>query len=87
MIKLTDKLAMTADEHCYIVGIPRTTKDGGVVFGSPTYHSTAAQAVQNAVNRTMRSGVKDGSIPTLQEFINRQAELQAEFEKLIEPLK
>lgn len=87
MIKLSDNLAMTADEHCYIVGKPRQERGKGIRLDFPTYHATAAQAVQNAVSRAMRDGVQDGSITTLREFIDRQKELQAEFKKLVEPLE
>lgn len=87
MIKLTDKLAMTADEHCFIVGVPWTRADKGTALDSPTYHTTAAQAVRTAVKRAMREGVRSGSITTLREFIDRQAELQAELETLTKPLE
>lgn len=53
----------------------------------PTYHTTAAQAVQSALARTMRQGVADGSITALREFIQEQERQRAELEKLVAPLE
>lgn len=86
MIQLTKDLWMKADEHCYIVGKPRQDQGKSVELRSPTYYSTAAQAVQGALKRAMRQGVADGSITTLREFIQEQERLRAELEKLIAPL-
>lgn len=86
MIQLTKDLAMTADEHCYIVGKPRQGRGKGAELRSPTYHPTAAQAVSAALSRTMRQGVADGSITTLRQFIQEQERLRAELETLIAPL-
>lgn len=87
MIQLTKDLAMTADERCYIVGKPRQTRDRGIELRNPTYHTTAAQAVQSALAQTMRQGVADGSITTLREFIQEQERQRMEFEKLIAPME
>lgn len=86
MIQLTKDLVMVADDHCYTVGNPREGRGGAVEVRNPTYYTTAAQAVQGALNRAMRSAVKDGSITTLQEFIQEQDRQRAELEKLITPL-
>lgn len=83
MIQLTTDLAMTADEHCYIVGKPRQTHDRNIELRNPTYHTTAAQAVQSALARTMRQSVANGSITTLREFIQEQERQRMELEKLI----
>lgn len=86
MIQLTKDLWLKADEHCYIVGQLRQRADKGDVLRNPTYHTTAAQAVEGALKRAMRQGVADGSITTLQQFIQEQERLQAELEALISPL-
>lgn len=93
MIQLTKDLAMTADERCYIVGKPNKARCNDVQGGrrdskllNPTYHTTAAQAVSAALKRAMRKGVADGSITTLQQFVQEQQRLKAELEKLIAPL-
>ncbi len=94
MIQLTKDLAMIADDHCYIVGVLNKQRGEDTQGGrkasqilSPTYYPTAAQAVQGALNRVMRTAVKDGSITTLREFIQEQDRLRAELEKLIAPLE
>lgn len=87
MIQLTKDLAMTADERCYIVGKPSQRADGATELRKPTYHTTAAQAVQSALALTMRQGVADGSITTLREFIQEQERQRMELEKLIAPLE
>lgn len=86
MIQLTKDLWMKADEHCYIVGRPRQGRGKSVELRSPTYYSTAAQAVSGALVRAMRQGVADGSITTLRGFIREQERLRAELDKLIAPL-
>lgn len=93
MIQLTKDLWMKADDCCYIVGKLNKKRSEGVQGGckanilrSPTYYSTAAQAVSGALVRAMRQGVADGSITTLREFIREQERLQAELETLIAPL-
>lgn len=86
MIQLTKDLVMVADDHCYTVGNPREGRGGAVEIRNPTYYATAAQAVQGALNRAMRSVVKGGSITTLREFIQEQDRQRAELEKLIAPL-
>lgn len=86
MIQLTENLAMTADEHCYIVGKPRKSVGRGEELRNCTYHSTAAQAVSAALSHAMRQDVADGSITTLRQFIQAQEHYRAEFEKLIAPL-
>lgn len=86
MIHLTKDLCMKADDCCYIVGKPRTRAGKGTVLDSPTYYSTAAQAVEGALKRVVRQGVADGSITTLRQFIQEQERLRGELERLIAPL-
>ena len=87
MIELTKNIFMTADDHCYIVGTPRQREGRSLEIRNPKYYSTAAQAVRGALNLAMRDSVADGSVTTLREFIERQTELQAEFERMIAPLE
>lgn len=87
MIQLTERLVMTADEHCYIVGEPRQRAGRPLGIKKPTYYSTAAQAVQGALKRTMRKAVEDGEVTTLREFIEKQERLLTELEALIAPLE
>ena len=82
MITLTDKLAVTADSECYMVGRPVETvqESGGKrckapKLRSPRYYPTLAQAVRGAV------------ATTLQEFIRQEKALQEHFTKLLEPLE
>lgn len=86
MIQLTKNLAMIADDHCYIVGKPKQRPGRPLEIENPTYYTTAAQAVQGALNRAMRQAVKDGSVTTLRDFIQEQDRQRAELEKLITPL-
>ena len=86
MIELLNGLVLIADERCYIVGKPRQKPDKGIAIDQPTYHTSVAQAAQSALDRTMRQHVKDGSITTLRQFIEEQAKLQFELQRLIAPL-
>lgn len=87
MIQLTKDFAMTADQHCYMVGKLRVSRGKHGALREPTYYSTAAQAVQGALSRVMRQGVADESITSLRQFIEEQRRLKAELQTLIEPLE
>lgn len=87
MIRLAQNLALTADDHCYILGKPAKPRGKSCELSNRSYHTTPAQAVSAAVLRAMRQGVADGSIVTLRQFITEQARLQAELERLIAPLE
>lgn len=86
MIQLTEKLVMTADKHCYIVGEPRQRAGRPVEIKEPKYYSTAGQAVKGALATAMRMAVEDGSITTLRQFIHEQDRQRVSLEKLIAPL-
>lgn len=86
MIYLTDKLAVTADSECYMVGRPAQRRGKGVELRSPRYYSTMAQAVRGAVSTTLRQKVAVSEITSLQEFIRQEKELQEEFAKKLEVL-
>lgn len=86
MIQLTKHLWLKADEHCYIVGKPVESRGKGAELRNPRYYPTMARAVSGVLSTALRQGVADGSITTLREFIQEQARLQTEFEKLIAPL-
>lgn len=86
MIQLTEKLAMTADKHCYIVGEPKQRPGRPFEIKEPKYYSTAAQAVQGALYTAMRQSVEDGSITTLQDFIKELERRNSEFQAMIAPL-
>ena len=93
MITLTDKLAITADSECYMVGRPvETVKESGgkrckaPKLRSPRYYSTLTQAVRGAVSTTLRQKVAANEITTLQEFIRQEKALQTEFTKKLEVL-
>ena len=90
MIQLTDKIAIAADEHQYIVGKPtqRQAKDGTsrTRINNPRYYTTLATALESAVSLSLRNGVSDGTITTLRDLIAEQKRIQDEFTRLIEPL-
>lgn len=94
MIYLTDKLAVTADSECYMVGRPVETvqESGGKrckapKLRSPRYYSTMAQAVRGAVSTTLRQKVAASEITSLEEFLRQEKALQEHFTKLLEPLE
>ncbi len=87
MIRLTDKLVVTADSECYIVGKPRHRVGKGVEMQSPRYYPTLAQAVRGAVSTTLRQKVASEEITTLSEFIRQEKQLQEEFTKRLEDLE
>lgn len=86
MIYLTDKLAVTADGECYMVGRPRQRAGRAVSVDNPRYYPTLAQAVRGAVATTLRQKVATSEITTLQEFIRQEKTLEAEFTKKLEVL-
>ncbi len=93
MIYLTNKLAVTADSECYMVGRPveMVQESGGKRckaprLRSPRYYSTLAQVVRAAVSATLRQKVAENEITTLQEFIRQEKQLQEEFVKKLEVL-
>ncbi len=93
MITLTDKLAVTADSECYMVGRPveAVQESGGKrckapKLRSPRYYTTLTQAVRAAVSATLRQKVAEDEITTLQEFIRQEKQLQEEFVKKLEVL-
>lgn len=86
MIRLTKRLVMTADKHCYIVGEPRQRAGRATEIKEPKYYSTAGQAVKGALTTSMRMAVEDNEVTTLQEFIQKQAQIITELEALIAPL-
>lgn len=87
MIYLTDKLAVTADSECYMVGKPRQRAGKGVSVDNPRYYPTLAQAVRGAVSTTLRQKVAASEITTLQEFLQQEKALREHFSKLLEPLE
>lgn len=94
MIQLTDRLAVTADNECYIVGrvykrngSPAESGEKAVELRDPRYYTTLAQAVRAAASRTLRAGIADGSITTLQEFIREAERITAEFTEKLKPLE
>lgn len=86
MIRLTDNLAITADDLQYIVGTPRQRADGRLVMRNPRYYTNLAQAVRAAVVRAVRQKVASEEITTLRGCIDEMERLTREFEKLTEPL-
>ena len=87
MIQLPDGLVLLADDHAYIVGKAKKDRGRGIEVQNPTYHTSVAQAAQSALNRIMRTAVKDGSITTLRQFIEEQERLNRELKELLTPLE
>lgn len=87
MIFLTDDLVLVADEHCYVVGKPRQRPDKGLIIDSPTYHKDINCAVLSAVERSLRSKIRDGSITTLRQFLDEQARLTSQLKELLTPME
>jgi hypothetical protein len=87
MIRLTDNLVITADEHQYIVGRPpeRRDKAGNVSteIKNPSYCTSLSSALKNAVMRAMREGVAANKITTLRQYLDEQQRLQDSFERSI----
>ena len=86
MIQLTDTLALTADEHNYIVGKPRGNVSKGSLLSSPSYFTNITQAVLYAVSQAMRERVAKNQVTTLEQFAEEQSRLQADFMRKIERL-
>ena len=86
MIRLTKRLVLTADKHCYIVGEVKQRPGRPAEIKGARYYTTVAQAVRGTLDTTMRWAVEDGSIATLQEFIREQERQRTRLESLIAPL-
>lgn len=83
MIRLTDEIAITADDMQYIVGRPYTSPSGAVQIKNPKYYHKLSAALQQAVIDCVHAGVADGSITELRQIVTEQARLEQEFsEKL-----
>ena len=85
MIKLTDRLSVTADKYQYIVGTlrerPRKNGEGmETAMVDPRYCKTLAQALRVAVGLEMRRGVEGGELETLTDFARRLEQVTADFE-------
>ncbi len=87
MIQLTDKLAVMADDECYIVGKPRARAGRAIELRNPSYYTTLAQAARAALSRALRAEVQDGSITTLQGFLQEAERLTADFTEKLKPLE
>lgn len=91
MIQLTDKLAVTTDNECYIVGKIVPTGGGKTSkapkLRDPHYFTTMAKAVRYAVSSTLRQGVANSEITTLKEFQEKAAALVEDFTRKLEPLE
>jgi hypothetical protein len=91
MIKLIEKLAISADEHQYTLGRPRqrTDKAGNAttLIDNPTYYTSMSAALKSAVVRAMRDKVAANEITTLREYLDEQRRLQDDFAKQLEPLE
>lgn len=89
MIKLSEKIGLSADQHQYIVGNPRKRMGQAGEYtelGNPQYFTTMASALSAALSRAMRMEVESGTIATMQGYLDRQQQMIAEFTALIEPL-
>lgn len=83
MIRLTDEIAITADDMQYIVGRPYTSTRGEVKIKKPKYYNKLSAALQQAVTDCVRAGVADNRITELRQITAEQARLEQEFsEKL-----
>lgn len=87
MIQLTDTLALTADEHNYIVGRARQRAGRGIELDSAGYFTSITQTVLYAVSQDMRERVAKNQVTTLGQFAEEQARLQADFMRKIERLE
>ena len=83
MIRLTDEIAITADDMQYIVGRPYASPRGAVKIKNPKYYHKLSAALQQAVTDCVRAGVADERITELRQVVAEQARLEQEFsEKL-----
>lgn len=91
MIQLTDKLAVTADNECYMVGKPvEKAGIGGekaVYLKDPHYFTTMSQAARYAVSLALRQGVANDEITTLKEFQQKAAAMMEDFTRRLAPLE
>jgi hypothetical protein len=91
MIRLTEQIAISADQHSYIVGRPRRRLvEGGesvTTMCKPRYYTSVTTALVEAVAQAMRDQVADGTITTLRQFIAEQKRLQDKFAELLKPLE
>lgn len=86
MIELPKGFAVSADDHCFIVGKLKQRTDGRIEITNPKYYTTMHQAIRGTLCCMMRASVKDGDITTLQQFSQEQRKLHGELWRLISPL-
>ena len=78
MIKLTDKLFLTADKDNYIVGEqPRSDRKGQV--HDAHYFGKLSPTIQYAIDRTLRENIETGAIQTLIQFTAKHEKLNQQF--------
>lgn len=87
MIKLTDKIAVTADQHQYIVFTPCFSVTGAVRMLKPRYYTTLAGAVKGALSQALRDKVADGTVTTLRGWLDEYQKITDEFTELVKPLE
>lgn len=85
MIKLTERLSVTADKYQYIVGTPKERRRNAgegteTVMVDPKYCRTLAQALRVAIGLEMRRGVESGELTTLADFAKRLEMVTEDFE-------
>lgn len=83
MIKLTDTLSMSADDLQYMVGKPYIRAGKGesrMTLKDCKYFTSVSAALRYAVDYELRTGVVDGSITTMREYL-------AECERLYKSLE
>jgi len=90
VVKLTDKLAVTADDFQYIVGTPSIENQRGGEYARmrhPKFFPTMADAVKYAASAAVRDKLSAGEIASLHEFITEHERITAEFKRTLHPLE
>lgn len=79
MIKLTENIALSADERCFIIGRPREKAGKGRELLQAGYFASVSEALKYAVSLHLRDQIKTGQITTLRQLIDEQKQVQEHF--------
>lgn len=87
MIRLTENLALAADEHSFLVGKPCLKPNGEAFIRNPRYFPNVRLALQGALEIALRTAIADETITTLRELMEVQERLAAQLKDLLAPLE
>ena len=88
MIQLPGGYAMTADETCYMVGVPyKRKKDGREDLTKKLYYTSLSSAMSGTLQRIIRERVAAGDITEMRQLVAEVEKLRVELDTLLRSLE